>query len=781
NRVSRFTAVGNYALPDSEVILFELDEMSGTIHNGGAMAFGLDGKLYLSAGDGANSGNAQNLNTTLGKILRINPDGSIPTDNPFYNDLNGNNRAIWAYGFRNSYTFAIQPGTGLLFANDVGGGDFEEVNDIRAGRNYGWDIIEGNIAGQVPPPNYQDPVFAYSHDFGCAVIGAAFYNPTQYQFPPQYHGKYFFGDYCQGFILVLDPVTGEVTQSFATGIERPVALLTAPDGSMYYLERRGIGGGSQVDNTSTNNGVLWRIFYTGSGAPFVSSQPQSLLLPVGEDAHFTVTASGAPELMYQWQKDGADIPGANAAELMYPSVGLADDGSLFRCRVQNAEGTVFSELATLSVTANTRPMPSLLLPEMAATYRAGDTIFFSGLAMDAEEGLLGADQLIWRIDFHHDTHTHPALTPISDISEGFYVVPVVGETDDNVWYRVYLSATDSEGLSQTVHRDVFPEKLTFSVQTEPSGLSLRIDGQSVTTPFEATSVVGLLRTITAPTVQLIDHVLYTFTGWSDGTGNPVYPFIAENPGVSFTALYDAIPLGTGIGLTGAYYDEVEHVFEGLPAFWRIDPTVDYDWGHSSAAPTLIGEDFFSIRWTGAVEPYFSDEYTFYVRSDDGIRLWVDEQLLIDQWVPQAATETSASIFLEQGNRYPIRLEYFEDGGEAVCQLLWSSDRIVKEVIPSTQLYPEFVVESQEQEAASGVKVYPNPFADGFYLVCYGDAAADYTFRLFDVHGRVLWQTVLPHFAGRTERFVPLADLTPGLYLLEIADGENKWLEKVVKF
>ncbi|MGB9155899.1 MAG: PQQ-dependent sugar dehydrogenase, partial [Chthoniobacterales bacterium] len=111
NRVSRFTAAGDVAASGSEVVILNLDNLSGaTNHNGGGLHFGSDGKLYIGVGENANGANAQTLSNLLGKVLRINSDGSIPTDNPFYNSASGNNRAIWALGLRNPFTFAFQPG-----------------------------------------------------------------------------------------------------------------------------------------------------------------------------------------------------------------------------------------------------------------------------------------------------------------------------------------------------------------------------------------------------------------------------------------------------------------------------------------------------------------------------------------------------------------------------------------------------------------------------------------------------------------------------------------------
>src|SRR5437764_4281670 len=154
NRISRFTAAGDSAVPGSEVVIADLDPLStATNHNGGGMHFGPDGKLYVGVGENANGANAQTLTNRLGKMLRLNPDGSIPTDNPFFTTATGANRSIWAYGLRNPFTFDFQPGTGRLFINDVGESTWEEVDVGRAGANYGWPQTEGRTSAPgIPGP-----------------------------------------------------------------------------------------------------------------------------------------------------------------------------------------------------------------------------------------------------------------------------------------------------------------------------------------------------------------------------------------------------------------------------------------------------------------------------------------------------------------------------------------------------------------------------------------------------------------------------------------------------
>ena len=241
NRISRFTASGDVALAGSEVVVMDLPNLStATNHNGGALHFGPDGNLYVAVGDNANGANSQSLSTRLGKLLRITSTGAIPTDNPFFNVAAGDNRAIWALGFRNPFTFSFQDTAGRMFINDVGENTWEEIDDGIAGSNYGWPTCEGFC--NPPNPNFRDPIFAYANDATtCAITGGAFYNPQIIQFPSNFVGNYFFADFCGGWIRRLDPANGNAVSDFATGISSPVDLKVSADGFLYYLAR---GSGS---------------------------------------------------------------------------------------------------------------------------------------------------------------------------------------------------------------------------------------------------------------------------------------------------------------------------------------------------------------------------------------------------------------------------------------------------------------------------------------------------------------------------------------------------------
>jgi glucose/arabinose dehydrogenase len=254
NRISRFTANGDVALAGSETVVMDLNNLSAaTNHNGGALHFGPDGNLYVAVGDNANSANAQTLGTRLGKMLRITSTGAIPTDNPFFNQATGDNRAIWALGLRNPFTFSFQPGVGRMFINDVGENVWEEIDDGLAGSNYGWPTCEGFC--NPPNPSFRDPIFAYANDAQtCAITGGAFYNPQVPQFPSNFIGNYFFADFCGGWIRRLNPASGNAVSDFATGISSPVDLQVSPDGFLYYLAR-GTGSVNRIGFTMTGDTV----------------------------------------------------------------------------------------------------------------------------------------------------------------------------------------------------------------------------------------------------------------------------------------------------------------------------------------------------------------------------------------------------------------------------------------------------------------------------------------------------------------------------------------------
>jgi glucose/arabinose dehydrogenase len=227
----------------SELPLVDLPDLSGaTNHNGGGMHFGIDGKLYVSVGENNNGANSQNLNTPLGKLLRFNDDGTIPADNPFCTTAGNLACAVWAYGLRNPFTFAFQPGTGRMHINDVGQSTWEEIDVGAAGANYGWPGSEGpdNVG-----PGITGPLFTYRHGApvpsgpggfftGIAIIGGAFY-PDNGMFPAPWRSGYIFSDLGSGFVGFIDLLNDNAAYTFGSVPGAPVGMLVANDGALLVL------------------------------------------------------------------------------------------------------------------------------------------------------------------------------------------------------------------------------------------------------------------------------------------------------------------------------------------------------------------------------------------------------------------------------------------------------------------------------------------------------------------------------------------------------------------
>jgi glucose/arabinose dehydrogenase len=218
-------------------------------HNGGQLAFGPNGGLYIALGDGGSAGdpqgNGQNLGALLGKILRIDPRPSggrpygIPRDNPFAGRA-GARPEVWDYGLRNPWRFSFDPDTKDLWIADVGQGDWEEIDHEpagRGGRNYGWNRLEGThrFEGDAPPGAVA-PVLEYNHDGGaCTVIGGSVYRGDAI---PDLRGAYLYGDYCLGFIKAV-PATGGSPRDLGINVPSLTSFGTDQRGELFALSGQG--------------------------------------------------------------------------------------------------------------------------------------------------------------------------------------------------------------------------------------------------------------------------------------------------------------------------------------------------------------------------------------------------------------------------------------------------------------------------------------------------------------------------------------------------------------
>ena len=532
NRVSRFTAAGDVAVAGSEVVLLDLPAAGNANHQGGALQFGPDGKLYVSVGDAVNSANAQSLGNPFGKILRINADGTIPDDNPFHAQTTGIQRAIWAYGFRNPFTFHLDRVTGRIFVNDVGEATWEEVNELTRGANYGWPTCEGPQNTGVGVCNnaaFTYPLHAYRHGtVGEAIAGGAFYRASQ--FPFSYYGAFFFGDYTRGWINYLAP------ENQVPGINNPattfssvptvVDLKVGPDGALYAAS---IAGDSvqRISFASTGNRAPTAVL---AATPTFGSAPLTV--------NFSASGSSDPDLdslTYSWNF-GDGTPAATGATVNH----IYSQPGPYTATLTVSDGFGGTGTASTQISVGTRPQPTITLPAVDARYSAGGTISYAGTATDAEDGALDASRFSWTITFHHDDHFHPFLGPINGATEGSFDIPQIGETSANVFYRIALTVTDSTGLTNTITRDVAPNTVTISLEANIPGLMLTLDGQPSVAPINTLGVVGVFRNLGAPSPQNVNGREYEFVSWSDG-GAQTHAIPTPAASGVYTATFREVP------------------------------------------------------------------------------------------------------------------------------------------------------------------------------------------------------------------------------------------------
>jgi glucose/arabinose dehydrogenase len=237
------------------LILFVAQPFSN--HNGGGLAFGRDGMLYIGLGDGGSGGdpfrNGQSLDSHLGKMLRIDVDRAtpyaVPSDNPFVATA-GARGEIWAYGLRNPWRFAFDGATGDLFIADVGQGDWEEIDvglaSRRGGENYGWNLTEGSHCfsprSGCNTTGITLPVLEYDHSEGCSVTGGVVYRGCRL---PGYQGTYFYSDYCSHIVRSFRLDGGRATDprdwtvALGRGLDRPTSFGVDADGEAYIVDQDG--------------------------------------------------------------------------------------------------------------------------------------------------------------------------------------------------------------------------------------------------------------------------------------------------------------------------------------------------------------------------------------------------------------------------------------------------------------------------------------------------------------------------------------------------------------
>jgi len=583
-RLSRILADG------SEQVMIEDWCQQYPSHSIGSLAFGPDGMLYVSGGDGAsfnwvdygqggtllnrctdppNEGGAlrsQDMRTpsdpvTLdGALLRVDPEtGAGSAGNPFASSSDANARRIIAYGLRNPFRITFRPGTGELWAGDVGWNEWEEINRVAdvgdsVAENFGWPCYEGTAR----QPGYDGqnlpicetlygannavtaPHYAYRHSDqvipgeSCPVGGSAisglsfaFYGGGPY--PAEYDGTLFFADYTRGCIWAMEK-GGTATPSpsnikgFVGGAAGPVDLQMGPDGTLYYVD---IGGGT-----------IRRIEYTaGANQPPVAVATAT---PTSGDPGVTVSFDGSGSsdpngdpLSYAWDLDG---DGAFDDSSAVKPVWTYSTAGNYRVslKVSDGKGGTATDALTIGVGL---PRVRIDAPTSTLRWAVGDTVSFSGSATDYAGNPIPASGLTWKLVLKHgacpDCHDH-ALQSYNAVASGSFTAP---DHEYPAELELSLTATDGAGLSKTVSVPVLPKTTTLSFGTDPKGLNIIFNGVSATAPFSRTAIVGSTNSFSAPSPQIL-RGKQVFRSWSDGVTTVVHPEIkAPVDPVTYTAVF----------------------------------------------------------------------------------------------------------------------------------------------------------------------------------------------------------------------------------------------------
>lgn len=276
---------------------------------------------------------------------------------------------------------------------------------------------------------------------------------------------------------------------------------------------------------------------------------------------------------------------------------------------------------------------------------------------------------------------------------------------------------------------------------------------------------------------------FNVTGLLPGTNYSWYIVPVNAGGAATDCIYNKTSFTTadavaGTGLQGAYYNNT--TLAGSPVVTRIDPVINFNYVYTAAAPGVQLENY-SVRWAGKVKPLYNETYTFYTVTDDGVRLWVNGQLLVNNWINQGATEKSGSISLAAGQQYDIVMEYYQGTGYASAQLLWSSASTAKAVIPAIQLYPPAA--AARTAASSAIPVYllttplqtpaPNPVKRGqpVYIWLSSETTCNVTIKIMNSQGSTVSTQNATLQAGINKTTINTSACIQGVYFMQVS-GSN---------
>ena len=548
---------------------------------------------------------------------------------------------------------------------------------------------------------YTPPVHEYSHsDTGCGSVTGGAFVPNGL-WPASYDGSYLFGDYVCNKIFKLTPnERGWLHEDRVR--ERAGRRRSRRHGRSGPTAR----ARHSTTRTYANGGEVRRIDYSAGAnqsptASVKTTSPNygSIPLTVSFDGSASTDPDGDTPLTYLWDfGDGTAPKETTTPTTSHTYTTVPTSSFTVTLTVRDARGAV-------SAPATVQIFPATLHPNRPSNRRLPPSSSRSGSRSRCRAALPTCKTVSCRIAhsagrFANGTTTTTGIPCSLGIGNNltFPAPPPedLAATGPGNYLEIRLTTTDSKGLSKTMTQNLQPNRVDATFQSNPIGLSLQVNGTSFKAPRTFVSWEGYKMSVNAPSPQQrLSGSTYKYVSWSDGGGQQ-HDITMGADAKTYTATFKqctgraCCPQGQFLA---KYYGNM--TLSGTPSIMRCEEKIDNDWGGGGPG-SGVGVDGFSARWVKTFD-FEGGDYTFTARADDGIRLFVDGELLIDQWKEQRPTRYDATRTLTAG-KHTVKVEYYENGGGAVAQVGWKKTTVAGDVSCAAG---QFLAEYYANETLSG--------------------------------------------------------------------------------
>ncbi|MCB0850601.1 MAG: PQQ-dependent sugar dehydrogenase, partial [Bacteroidetes bacterium] len=656
----------------------------------------------------------------------------IPNDNPFPSPGGSTFEEYYTIGHRQPHRMSYDSIDDQIWIGEVGGNTREEVNVIEIGGNYGHPFREGFIVGSKNPPsvilgNLSDPVIDFPHEETSVIIGGYVYRGSDL---PYFQGKYICGGYAKDKLWALsyDPVSNTATKEFICSFtpERLCSFGTDQSGELYMIHQGNSAKIYKIVPAAAAPNAPALLSQVGAFKNLNTMEPQDGVIPY--------------ELIEPFWSDKAEkfrwmmIPNNGTHNTPAEQITFSEEGDW-----EFPIGAVLIKHFEMVLDEN-NPSNRKKLETRFLVHGSDDKYYgitYKWRANQTEADLLstsvedsftvatsggGIRQEIWQYPsrdaclFCHNDAAKGVLGPITRQLNREIYYPATNRTANQLITLEHLgifspsldtSALNLNNLLTAKNKSDNTASIEDRARTyldancaschRPGTGNRGVFDARMQIPFEGqgyiygnvSDEIGITGGKVVIPGDLERSIL--FQRLNDVHSGISMPPLAKNKidsaGVELIKEWilgmDGDFPAEGSGLLGTFYDNPDLTNQKLT---RIDTEIDFYWGTGSPDPA-IGPNSFSVSWTGEILPLYNETYTFYTNSDDGVKLYVDGQLLIDKFINQGPTEWSGNISLTAGQKVDITLEYFEASGVSLVELYWESESQEKEIIPERYLFP----------------------------------------------------------------------------------------------